>query len=75
MPLTIERVGLFLLSMLFWPKIRLLTIVFILYSTGTNGVPIFTGGSAGISKMLSSNFGFLISYIPEAYIVGRFNNL
>jgi biotin transport system substrate-specific component len=37
---------------------------------GLIGIPVFAGGRAGPGVMLSPGFGYLIGFIPAAYITG-----
>lgn len=72
-PITMQTVGLFMIPMLFGPKIGVLSILsYILL--GLMGVPVFAGGSGGLSKIFSPTFGFLLSYVPVAYFVGKNND-
>lgn len=37
---------------------------------GLAGLPVFAGARGGISSFLSPSFGFVLSFIPAAYLVG-----
>ncbi|MCI0595450.1 MAG: biotin transporter BioY [candidate division Zixibacteria bacterium] len=37
---------------------------------GTLGLPVFAGGAAGIAKILGPTGGYLVSFLPAAYLVG-----
>lgn len=41
---------------------------------GTIGVPVFTGFSAGFSVIIGKSGGFLIGFIPMAFLCGFFAN-
>ena len=38
---------------------------------GLIGLPVFSGGNGGLGALLRPSFGFLISYIVVAYIIGK----
>lgn len=37
---------------------------------GLVGLPVFAGGAAGIARVLGPTGGYLLSYLPTAYVVG-----
>lgn len=37
---------------------------------GAIGLPVFAGGAAGIAKILGPTGGYLVSFLPAAYLVG-----
>ena len=39
---------------------------------GLIGLPIFSGGTGGLTSIVSPTFGFLISFIAAAYVIGKF---
>lgn len=41
---------------------------------GLIGVPIFAGFSGGLQSIASPTFGFIISFIPMAYIISKFGH-
>jgi biotin transport system substrate-specific component len=38
---------------------------------GLIGVPIFSGGTGGLTSLASPTFGFLIAFIIAAYVIGK----
>ena len=38
---------------------------------GLIGVPIFAGGTGGLTSVVSPTFGFLLSFIVAAYVIGK----
>jgi biotin transport system substrate-specific component len=38
---------------------------------GLIGLPVFSGGTGGLTSVVSPSFGFLISFIVAAYIIGK----
>ena len=38
---------------------------------GFMGLPVFAGGSSGIDKLMGPTGGFLLSFLPAAWLVGR----
>lgn len=46
--------------------------VIIYIAIGLTGLPVFSGMSGGVAKLLGPTGGYLIGYIPLAYITGVF---
>ena len=44
--------------------------VFAYLTEGILGLPVFAGGVAGIAKILGPTGGYLVSFLPAAYLVG-----
>lgn len=44
-------------------------LIYILF--GVSGLPIFAGGSAGVSILLGPTGGYLIGFVAGAYIIGK----
>ena len=38
---------------------------------GLIGLPVFSGGSGGLTSVVSPTFGFLLSFIVAAYVIGK----
>lgn len=38
---------------------------------GLIGLPVFSGGTGGLTSVVSPTFGFLIGYIVAAYVIGK----
>jgi len=38
---------------------------------GLIGLPVFSGGNGGLGAIVSPTFGFLMSYIVAAYVIGK----
>ncbi|MBU3092711.1 biotin transporter BioY [Clostridium sp. CF011] len=38
---------------------------------GLIGLPVFSGGTGGLTSVVSPTFGFLISFIVVAYVIGK----
>lgn len=41
-------------------------------AAGLNGLPVFAGGAAGAARLLGPTGGYLIGFLPAAYVIGRF---
>lgn len=41
---------------------------------GVSGLPVFSGGGFGIAHVLGSSGGYLLGYIPAAFIMGFFSD-
>ncbi|AKG73292.1 biotin transporter BioY [Salinicoccus halodurans] len=67
-PVTFQVPMVLLAGFLLGPKLGALsTLVYML--VGLAGVPVFAG-SGGIGSLVSPSFGFIIGYIPAAFIAG-----
>ena len=73
-PITMQTAVLFIISYILGAKKAVVAII-VYIVLGLFGLPIFAGFSGGISKIVSPSFGFILSYIPSAWIVGSFNRL
>lgn len=71
-PMTLQTAGVFLISYLWGAKIGVTSVICYLI-LGLMGIPVFAGGSSGLSKIFSPTFGFLLSLILAAFIVGKNN--
>ncbi len=70
--ITLQLFALFLISGLFSPKISVsATVLYILL--GIAGVPVFSSFSGGISALAGPSGGFIISFIPTAFLISFFN--
>lgn len=67
-PVTLQVPMVLLSALLLGPKLGLLSAVVYL-SVGLAGVPVFAG-SGGIGTIVSPTFGFILSFMPAAYVAG-----
>lgn len=69
-PITLSLFGVFLTAMLLDAKTSaLVQTVYVLL--GLCGAPVFQGFAGGIGKVLGPTGGYIISYIPMSYVMGR----
>jgi biotin transport system substrate-specific component len=69
-PLSLLTFGLFLAAYLLgWRLGTLAVLIYLLL--GLVGLPVFSGFTAGASKLLGPTGGYLIGYIPAALIAGK----
>lgn len=71
--ISIQTLGVFLIAYLFGAKIGFLTTLSYLI-IGLIGVPVFAGGTSGLSKIFSPSFGFLLAFLPVSYFIGKNNH-
>lgn len=72
-PLTIQTFIIFLIAYLFTPKDALWTMsLYILI--GVMGLPVFSGGSSGLTTLLGPTGGFLMMFPLVAYLIARFKS-
>ena len=68
-PITGQTLGVLLLGGLLGSRLATLTVITYLFE-GTIGLPVFAGGSLGLLYLLGPTGGYLIGFIPAAYLVG-----
>lgn len=68
-PITLQTAFVLLSGLVLGPKLgAMVQIVYLLL--GLVGLPVFAGGVGGLSRIFSPSFGFILGFIPAAYIVG-----
>jgi biotin transport system substrate-specific component len=69
-PLTLQTLFVVLSGLLLGGKLGALSqITYVIL--GLIGLPIFSGGSGGLTSVVSPTFGFLLSFIVTAYVIGK----
>jgi len=69
-PITLQTLFVLLSGILLGPKLGAISqLIYVIL--GLIGIPIFAEFSGGLQSVLKPSFGFLIGFIPAAYIVGR----
>ena len=68
-PLTGQTLGVLLLGALYGPRRGALTVVAYL-AEGIAGLPVFAAGRFGLSVVLGPTGGFLLGFVPGAFIAG-----
>ncbi|OGT43731.1 MAG: hypothetical protein A3F13_08305 [Gammaproteobacteria bacterium RIFCSPHIGHO2_12_FULL_40_19] len=68
-PLTFQSAMVILLGLTLGSKRASAAVVLYLLE-GTSGLPVFAGGYSGISVFLTPSAGYLIGFLPAAYIAG-----
>lgn len=68
-PITGQTFAVLLAGALLGPRYGALTIIFYLLE-GASGLPFFAGGSSGWFHLWGPTGGYLMAYIPAAYVVG-----
>mgnify|MGYP001947024243 CR=1 FL=1 len=70
-PITLQTLAVLLIGYLLTPKNALF--VTILYAlTGLLGLPFFSGFSGGLQSAFLPSFGFILAFIPAAYIQAKY---
>ncbi len=70
-PITGQTLAIGIVATILGRKYGTLSVVIYLF-VGAVGVPVFAGMSGGIGKLLGPTGGFLIGFIPTAYVIGLF---
>ena len=69
-PLTLQTLFVVLSGLILGSKLGALSqITYVIL--GLIGVPIFSGGTGGLTTVVSPTFGFLVGFIVAAYVIGK----
>jgi biotin transport system substrate-specific component len=69
-PITLQTLFVILSGLILGSKLGALSqITYVIL--GLIGIPVFSGGTGGLTSVVSPTFGFLISFIVAAYVIGR----
>ena len=69
-PFTLQALGVFLAATLIGAKKSLIAVMVYLLLGGI-GIPVFSGGRSGLGVIFGATGGFLIGFLPMAYICGK----
>ena len=70
LPVTLQTLFVVLSGLILGAKLGALSqITYVIL--GLIGLPIFSGGTGGLTSVVSPTFGFLISFIVAAYVIGK----
>ena len=73
-PITLQTLFLYVAGTLLGGRLALLSqVVYLLL--GIIGLPVFAGGKAGLGVLFGPTGGYLIGFLPAAYIVGKWNEM
>ncbi len=73
-PITLQTLFLYLSGALLGGRLGALSqVIYILL--GIIGLPVFSGGKAGIGVLFGPTGGYIVGFIAAAYIVGRLNEI
>lgn len=67
-PLTLATLGIYVCSCVLPPAMSTLSILLYL-AIGAVGVPVFSGYSGGIGKLAGPTGGYLVGYLPMAFVI------
>lgn len=67
-PLTLATLGIYVCSCVLTPAMSTLSILLYL-AIGAVGVPVFSGYSGGIGKLAGPTGGYLVGYLPMAFVI------
>lgn len=69
-PITMQTIFVVLSGIILGAKLGALSqIIYVIL--GLVGLPIFAGGTGGLTSVVSPTFGFAISFIAAAYVIGK----
>jgi biotin transport system substrate-specific component len=73
-PITLQTLFLYLAGALLGGRLALLSqVVYLLL--GIIGLPVFAGGKAGLGILFGPTGGYLIGFLPAAYLIGKWNEM
>lgn len=73
-PIVLQNMFIMLAALLLGPWWGLLAVAFYLLF-GIVGMPVFSGGTGGIAKLLGPTGGYLVGYIPAVIIIGLISGI
>lgn len=69
-PITMQTIFVVLSGLIIGAKLGALSqIIYVML--GLIGLPVFSGGTGGLTSIISPTFGFLIGFILAAYVIGK----
>lgn len=69
-PITLQTIFVVLSGLILGAKLGALSqIIYVIL--GLIGLPIFAGGTGGLTSVVSPSFGFVIGFIVAAYVIGK----
>jgi biotin transport system substrate-specific component len=69
-PITLQTIFVVLSGLILGAKLGALSqIIYVIL--GLVGLPIFAGGTGGLTSVVSPSFGFVIGFIAAAYVIGK----
>jgi biotin transport system substrate-specific component len=68
-PVTLQPLAVFLLGAALGSRRAAITMLVYL-AEGTAGLPFFAGGAAGLGRLLGPTGGYLVGFVPAAYLIG-----
>jgi biotin transport system substrate-specific component len=69
-PITLQTIFVVLSGLILGAKLGALSqIIYVIL--GLVGLPIFAGGTGGLTSVVSPSFGFVIGFIIAAYVIGK----
>ena len=68
-PVTLQPLAVFLLGAALGSRRAAITMLVYL-AEGAAGLPFFAGGAAGLGRLLGPTGGYLVGFVPSAYLIG-----
>lgn len=72
-PITLQTLGVMLSGLLLGPQLGSISVGLYLIA-GTLGLPIFAGGAAGIGVLMGPSGGYLLGFLPGAWMIGTLSH-
>ncbi|MBQ9757182.1 MAG: biotin transporter BioY [Clostridia bacterium] len=69
-PYTLQTFGVFFVAGLFGAKKSVLSVL-IYILLGVVGLPVFAGGRGGLGTIMSESGGYIMAFLPAAYLCGK----
>jgi biotin transport system substrate-specific component len=71
-PIVLQNLFVFLAALLLGKRWGVWSVAIYLM-TGVLGLPVFAGGTGGIAKIAGPTGGYLLGYLPAAFVIGLFS--
>jgi len=68
-PIVLQNMMVLLAGLILGPRWAMVSVAIYLIA-GLLGLPVFAGGTGGIARILGPTGGYLLSYLPVAFLVG-----
>lgn len=70
-PFTLQTLGIYLAAAALGPRLGALSVIAYL-AEGAAGLPVFSAGAAGFFALLGPTGGYLLGFVPAAFVTGLF---
>ncbi len=73
-PITLQSLGIMIAGLILGPTLGACS-VFLYLTLGFIGIPVFAGGSAGVAPLVGATGGYILGFLPGAWVTGTLSQL